>query len=81
MPTVLRNEGSRFYFYSHEPNEPPHVHIDKAGLSAKVWLTPIGLARSVGFRPKDINAILTLVRENREQLLEAWNGYFGTERG
>ena len=80
MPTIFRQGGYRVYFYSHEPNEPPHVHIDKAGLSAKVWLTPIGLARSVGFRPKDINVILTLVRANRELLLEAWHGYFGTER-
>jgi hypothetical protein len=29
MPTVLRLDGYRFYFYSHEPNEPPPVHIDK----------------------------------------------------
>ena len=81
MPTVLRIEGYRLYFYSHEPNEPPHVHIDKAGSSAKAWLHPVGLARSVGFRPKEISAILKMVRENRAQLLEAWHGYFGSQRG
>ena len=26
------------HFYSHEPNEPPHVHIDKDAATAKVWL-------------------------------------------
>src|SRR5437870_12492415 len=26
MPTVLRPGPYRFYFYSHEPNEPPHIH-------------------------------------------------------
>ena len=81
MPTVLRIGGYRFYFYSHEPNEPPHVHVDKGGSSAKLWLEPIGLARNIGFRAKDINAILKLVRDNREQLLEAWHGYFGSQRG
>ena len=25
QPTVLRVAGCRFYFYSHEPNEPPHL--------------------------------------------------------
>ena len=25
-------------FYSHEPNEPPYVHIDKDAATAKVWL-------------------------------------------
>jgi hypothetical protein len=29
MPTIFRLDGYRFYFYSHEPNEPPHVHVDK----------------------------------------------------
>ncbi|HKI37036.1 MAG TPA: DUF4160 domain-containing protein [Gemmataceae bacterium] len=35
MPTILRNGPYRFYFYSHEPNEPPHVHVDRDDLSAK----------------------------------------------
>ena len=35
MPTVLRWKGYRFYFHSHEPNEPPHIHVDKGGASAK----------------------------------------------
>ncbi|MEX1330522.1 MAG: DUF4160 domain-containing protein [Desulfobacterales bacterium] len=29
MPTVLRTGPYRLYFYSHEPNESPHVHIDR----------------------------------------------------
>jgi hypothetical protein len=81
MPTVLRFEGHRFYFYSHEPNEPPHVHVDKGGCSAKLWLEPVGLARNLGFRAKDISSILEIVRQNRGQLLEAWHGYFGNQRG
>jgi hypothetical protein len=35
MPTVLRDGPYRFYFYSHEPNEPPHVHVDRDDRSAK----------------------------------------------
>jgi len=81
MPTVLRHQGYRFYFFSHEPNEPPHVHVDKGGATAKFWLEPVGLARSVGFPPREISRILEYVREHREQLLRDWHGYFGTERG
>lgn len=80
MPTVLRIDGFRFYFYSHEPNEPPHVHVDKAGASAKVWLEPVALARSIGFRGRDIGPILKLVRKHRATLLETWHGYFGNQR-
>lgn len=80
MPTVHREQGHRSYFYSHEPNEPPHVHIDKGGASLKAWLEPVELARNTGFRPSEINAILELVRQNQAKLLEAWHGYFGTNR-
>lgn len=50
MPTVLRSGGYRLYFFSHEPNEPPHVHVDRGGATAKVWLEPIRLARNIGLR-------------------------------
>lgn len=77
MPTVLRIGGYRFYFYSHEPNEPPHVHVDRAEASLKAWLEPVSLARNIGFRGHEINAILTLVERHRPALLEAWHEYFG----
>jgi hypothetical protein len=80
LPTVLRADGFRFYFYSHEPGEPPHVHVDKGGASAKVWLDPVAGARNRGFRPSDLNAIFCVVRDHRSALLEAWNGYFGESR-
>ena len=78
MPTILRQDGYRFYFYSHEPGEPPHVHVDKGGSSAKVWLENIALARNMGYKPRELTAILEIVRANREEMLEAWHGYFGT---
>ena len=77
MPTVLRIDGYRFYFYSHEPNEPPHVHIDRAEFSAKIWLEPVALARNLGFRGREVNIILRHVRAHQAQLLEAWHDFFG----
>ncbi len=77
MPTVLRIDGHRFYFYSHEPNEPPHVHVDKGGATLKAWLGPVTLAKASGFRPKEISAILRMVADHQQELLEAWHEYFG----
>lgn len=77
MPTIFRHRGYRVYFYSHEPNEPPHVHIDRDRLSAKFWLTPVGLARSFGFDARELIVLERLVEEHQEQFLEKWNGYFG----
>ncbi|MGD9812022.1 MAG: DUF4160 domain-containing protein [Sphingobium sp.] len=79
MPTVLRVGPYRFYFFSHEPNEPPHVHIDRDEATAKVWLDRVKLSGSRGFRPKEINVILALVADHREVLQEAWREYFGTD--
>ncbi|MEM8800751.1 MAG: DUF4160 domain-containing protein [Pseudomonadota bacterium] len=76
MPTVLRTKGYRFYFFSNENDEPPHVHIDKGGASLKAWLEPVALARNLGFRPHEINAILRLVEADKPKLLEAWHDYF-----
>jgi hypothetical protein len=41
MPTVLRSGPYRVYFYSHESNEPAHVHIDRDQASCKFWLSEV----------------------------------------
>lgn len=79
MPNVLRTGPYRVYFYSHEPNEPAHVHVDRDALSAKFWLNPVGLARNLGFSARELRQIERLIREHHQELLEAWNGYFGIE--
>jgi hypothetical protein len=77
MPTVFRSHGYSFYFFSHEPGEPAHVHVDRGDGGAKVWLETVSFARDSGFKAKELSQVLTLVRENRTMLLEAWHGYFG----
>ena len=77
MPTLLRIGAFRFYFYSHEPNEPPHVHVDRGDATIKVWLTPVEVAKSRGFRAHEINDILIMVAEHRAMLVERWHEYFG----
>ena len=71
------NRGYRLYFYSHEPNEPPHVHVDKAGSSVKIWLDPVAVARNVGFAPHELNEVVRLVQQSSLTLLEAWREFFG----
>lgn len=77
MPTILRIGAYRFYFYSHEPNEPPHIHIDRDNLSAKFWLKSVSLAQNIGFPAKELRKLQSMVTDNQIQLLEAWHGYFG----
>lgn len=79
MPTVLRRGGFRFYFYSNEPNEPAHVHIDRAGATAKFWLAPVALASAAGFNARELGALTRMVRDHQPELVEAWRGHFGSK--
>lgn len=77
MPTVFRSGPYRVYFFSHEPNEPPHVHVDRDDQSAKFWLRPIRLALNLGFSPVELRRIQQMLRENETALMEKWNASFG----
>jgi hypothetical protein len=81
MPTVVPSGPYRFYFYSHEPSEPPHIHVDRDDASAKFWLDPVQLAANFGFRAHELRTIQLLVLEYRTKLLEAWNEFFGSDGG
>jgi hypothetical protein len=76
MPKVLEINGFIFFFYSQEGNEPPHIHIRKAGATAKFWLSPIELVENNGFSPSQIRFIRKAIRDNQSDLLNAWFSFF-----
>jgi len=80
MPTLLRVGGYRFFFFSMEGREAPHIHVRHAGRYAKFWLDPVTLADVRGFRDHELTEIRRLVIANRQLLLERWHEYFGRER-
>ena len=78
MPTVLRVGKYRFFFFSNEGTEPPHIHVESGDDYAKFWLSPVELARSVGYAARETNRLKGIVIEHRSLFLEKWNDYFGT---
>ena len=76
MPTILRVGPYRFFFYSNEQGEPAHIHIQRERMLAKFWLKPVMLASSTRFSPQELRKLESLVTENKNVLMEAWNGYF-----
>ncbi len=72
MPTALRSGPYRIYTWSHEPDEPAHMHIDRDDLSAKFWLQPVALAVNYGFRPVELRKIQRILEANEQMLVEAW---------
>jgi len=73
MPTVLRSGPYRFYFYSNERNEPPHVHVRRDQSFAKFWLQPVALASSKRYQSHELRATRATIEQHRNQFLEAWN--------
>jgi hypothetical protein len=80
MPTVFRDNGIRFFFFSNEenPREPLHIHARAPGAEAKLWLYPrVRVAYNAGFNELTLTRIVRTVAEHREMIREAWHEHFG----
>lgn len=77
MPTIERYRGYRFFFFSNEGTEPPHVHVESGREWAKFWLEPFGYADSRGYNAAQLREIRQRIEAMRKTYLEAWNEHFG----
>ena len=77
MPTFFRWRNCRFYFWSHEGNEPRHVHIDCAENIAKVRLADLSVARNEGFNSGEMKNLIEQARLNRQRILEMSDAHLG----
>ena len=78
MPTVLLAEGFRFFFFSNEGTEPPHIHVERGDGYAKFWLEPVDLAETEGLKNQELRRARLLVIQHRVEFMEKWREYFGT---
>ena len=76
MPTILAVEGFRFYFFSREGHEPPHVHVQKGDAEAKYRLQPVRLEFSDGFNPAELRRLRELTFEHQAEFIGRWNEHF-----
>lgn len=76
MPTIDDIGPYKFFFYSAEGREPPHVHVRRDSSTAKFWLSPVRVARSRRFDDHELRSLQKLVEENRDRILEVWNEHF-----
>jgi 3-methyladenine DNA glycosylase AlkD len=52
------------------------VHVEQAERYAKFWLEPIALAESRGFRGPELRDLHSLIAQNREKFILAWDEHF-----
>jgi len=75
-PTVLREKGYRFYFFSLE-EERTHVHVASPEGEAKFWLAPrVELAMQYGLSPHKLNEIKRIIERDRDEIRSAWRDHF-----
>jgi len=76
VPTILRLLGFRFFFYSNEGNEPPHVHVEKGDATGKYWINPIAEEYMDGFTKTEKKQVQKIVLDHQEQFLTDWHEHF-----
>jgi hypothetical protein len=78
VPTVLRSGPHRFFFFSKEDHEPPHIHVETAENAAKFWLTPVSLAWAAGYDARELRKLRELIEAQAEFFVEKWYEHFNT---
>lgn len=75
-PTVFREKGYRFFFFSREESR-VHVHVVSGDGEAKFWIEPdLELAKNYGYTRQQLKEIESLVEEHRDELVSAWQQHF-----
>ncbi len=75
-PTVFREGGFRFYFFSREETR-MHVHVQGQNGEAKFWLEPsITFAQCIGLTKHELNEALRIVQEHQNEIRSAWFKHF-----
>ena len=76
MPTLLTAEGFRFFFFSNEGTEPPHIHVERGDGYAKFWLEPVELVEAFRLKQQELRRVRLLVVQHQAVFLERWREHF-----
>ena len=77
-PTIFREDGFRFYFFSREELR-LHVHVYSGNGEAKFWLEPrTELAQNYGLDDRELRAVEGLIRKHEDDIRRAWRKHFGS---
>ncbi|QFY89423.1 DUF4160 domain-containing protein [Magnetovirga frankeli] len=75
-PTVFRDSGYRFFFFSRE-EERVHVHVISGEGEAKYWLEPeIELEKNYKYTRKQLKQIEGLIEDHYNELVSSWQTHF-----
>ncbi len=76
MPTIFRKLGFRFFFYSDEGNEPPHLHVEKGEGRGKYWIDPVEKNYMNNFTKQDEKKADKIVEDEQDNFKKKWYDFF-----
>ena len=75
-PTILREKGYRFFFFSREETR-MHVHVQSENGEAKFWLTPeLELARNFRLSRVELREAEEIIEAHHDDFTTAWAKHF-----
>jgi hypothetical protein len=75
-PTVFREKGYRFFFFSREESR-MHIHVICGDGEAKYWLDPdIELAKNHHLSRHQVKEIEKMIEVHCDEITSAWKKYF-----
>ncbi|MCH7857077.1 MAG: DUF4160 domain-containing protein [Gemmatimonadetes bacterium] len=75
-PTVLREKGYRFFFFSREESR-MHIHVSATTGEAKFWLEPkIALARNHRLTRIQLTEAESIIEAHYDEFTKAWRTHF-----
>ena len=74
MPTLLLQDGFKFFFCANE-HDPKHIHVQKAGEFVKIELLTLRVFNN-HMKPKELKKVLLIVEENQGDFERRWDEYF-----
>lgn len=75
LPTVLRVDGFRFFFFS-DKHLPLHIHVEKGDGYMRVELDTFKVTKRYKLSKTDEKKIITIIQEHQQKLIGAWDEYF-----
>lgn len=75
-PTVFRQMGYRFFFFSREESR-MHIHVHSENGEAKFWIDPqIELAKNHNLSQHQLNEIKLILEEHYDEIKSSWQKHF-----
>jgi hypothetical protein len=74
MPTLLLQDGFKFFFYANE-HLPIHVYVSKGNGFAKINLQDIHVVESY-MKPSELKRALELIAVHQADFVRKWNEFF-----